>query len=95
MNSVAQQFANDVNAACPLIEAPSQESAAWDCVSGLPVREYFTKSPYATVEAYVRGFVVHNLVTGGRHPAPTWNAAVSIRSAIAGRYQAISGGFRS
>lgn len=93
MNAI-QQFANDVNAACPLIEAPDQTSPLWDCVTGVAVREYFTKSRYATVTAYSRGFVVENLVTGGKHPAATWNDALNIRSALANRYQTISAGFR-
>lgn len=92
--SPTQQFANDVNTACPLIEAPDVTSPAWDCVEGQPGREYFTKSPYATVTAYRRGFVVENLVTGGKHPAPTWEQACAIRSALANRYQTISAGFR-
>ena len=92
--SPTQQFANDVNCVCPLIEAPDQTSTAWDCVEGQAVREYFTKSPYATVTAYKRGFVTENLVTGGKHPAATWNKACSIRSALVNRYQVISAGCR-
>lgn len=92
--SPIQQFADDVNAACPLIEAPDVSSPAWDVVEGAPGREYYSKSPYATITAYRRGFVVENIVTGGQHPAATWDAALAIRSALVSRYQIISSGGR-
>jgi hypothetical protein len=92
--SPIQQFADDVNAACPLIEAPEVSSPAWDVVEGAPGREYYSKSPYATVTAYRRGFVVENIVTGGKHPAATWGAALAIRAALVGRYQMIAAGGR-
>ena len=92
--SPIQQFANDVNAACPLIEAPDVSSPAWDVVEGAPVREYYAKSPYATVTAYRRGFVIENIVTGGKHPAATWGAACAIRAELVGRYQMIAAGRR-
>lgn len=91
MNTTAiQETANAINSACPLIETPSPDSAAWDCVEGLPVREYFSRSPYSTIEAHRRGFVVHNLVTGGKHPCATWAQANVVRSAVANRYVTIT-----
>ncbi len=80
---------------CPpdsLIEAPAQDSPAWDVVSGSVKHEYFTQSPYATIEAYAKGFVVHNLVTGGQHPVATWAQAIDIRLQLSGRYQSIARG---
>lgn len=74
----------------PLIEAPDVTSPRWECVSGPAKAEYFTKSPFSTIVAHQRGFVVENLVTGGKHPAPTWDAATSLRAQIAGRYQRIA-----
>lgn len=90
-SSSLQETANAINAACPLIEAPAQDSSAWDCVQGPVTREYFARSPYATIEAHRRGFVVHNLVTGGQHPCPTWAVAVATRSALSHRYVTITG----
>lgn len=89
-----QQFADDVNAACPLIEAPDQTSTAWDCVEGSAGREYFQQSPFATVTAYRRGFVVENIVTGGKHPVATWAEACAIRFQLAERYKTICRGAR-
>ena len=73
-----------------LIEAPELDSPAWDVVSGAANKEYFSKSPFATITAYVRGFVVENLVTGGKHPIATWQHAVSLRAELAQRYQTIA-----
>ena len=77
-------------AACPLIEAPEYNDPRWDLVSGVAKREYFTKSPWATITAYERGFVVENIVTGGKHPVATWEHATSLRSQLAGRYHTIA-----
>lgn len=73
-----------------LVEAPEPYSNAWNCVSGSLKREYFSQSPFATVTAYARGFVVENIVTGGKHPVPTWERAVCLRAQLASRYQTIS-----
>jgi hypothetical protein len=73
-----------------LIKAPDITSPRWNCVSGPAKAEYFTKSPFATIVAHQRGFVVENIVTGGKHPVPTWAAATSLRLEIAGRYQRIA-----
>lgn len=73
-----------------LIEAPELDSAAWDVVSGAAKKEYFSRSPFATIMAYTRGFVVENLVTGGKHPVATWMHATSLRSEIAQRYQTLA-----
>ena len=73
-----------------LVSAPNIDSPAWDCVSGVAKREYFAKSPFATITAYARGFVVENIVTGGKHPVPTWERAVCLRSQLAMRYQTIA-----
>ena len=67
---------------------------AWACVSGSVRKEYYARSPYATIEAYTRGFVVHNLVVGTQHPVSGWEAAQSLRGDIAARYSMISGGMR-
>ncbi len=73
-----------------LIEAPAIDSSAWDCVSGFEKAEYFSRSRWATIIAYQRGFVVENVVTGGKHPVATWDLATSLRAQIAGRYQTIA-----
>lgn len=90
----AQRFADDVNSAYPLVEAPDQGDAAWDVVRGEVKKEYFARSPYATIEAYTKGFVVHNLVVGSQHPCATWDQANALREGITGRYQTISRGPR-
>jgi hypothetical protein len=90
----AQQFANDVNAVFPLKEGASQEDAAWACVKGSVKKEYYARSPYSSIEAYERGFVVHNFVTGSQHPVATWAKADELRRNITGRYQTISAGPR-
>lgn len=77
-------------AACPLIEAPEHDDVRWDLVSGAAKREYFIKSPWATITAYDCGFVVENIVTGGKHPVATWEHATSLRAQLAGRYQTIA-----
>ena len=59
-------------------------------VSGSEKREYFTRSPWATITSYERGFVVNNLVTGSQHPVATWNEAAELRSELKNRYVAIS-----
>lgn len=73
-----------------LIEAPAIDSPAWDVIAGAPGKEYFAKSPFATITAYRRGFVVENIVTGGKHPVATWDEAKNLRGEIAQRYQTIS-----
>jgi hypothetical protein len=73
-----------------LIQAPELDDPRWDFVSGAAKREYFTKSPFATITAYQRGFVVENIVTGGKHPVATWEHATSLRAQLAGRYQTIA-----
>lgn len=88
--TTTQQIANDINADCPLVQAPELTDDAWDCVAGRETKEYFSRSPYATIVAYERGFVVHNLVTGGQHPCPTWAKALAVRGALADRYVTIT-----
>jgi hypothetical protein len=73
-----------------LIEAPDATSERWNCVEGAAKAEYFSKSPWATITAYRRGFVVENIVTGGKHPVATWGEATSLRAQLAGRYQTIA-----
>ena len=74
------------------ISAPEIDSPAWDVISGPEIGEYFSKSPYAVIVAHRRGFVVQNLVTGGKHPVATYALASCLRSQIAGRYQSIQRG---
>lgn len=66
------------------------DSSAWGVVAGARGREYFSRSPWATITAYARGFVVENIVTGGKHPVATWSAATDLRTQLAGRYQTIA-----
>jgi hypothetical protein len=73
-----------------LITAPEIDSAAWDVVAGRVKKEYYCQSPFATITAYTRGFVVENLVTGGKHPVARWDQAISLRAQIAQRYQTIA-----
>jgi hypothetical protein len=73
-----------------LVTAPEIDSSVWECVSGKANKEYFSKSPWATITSYARGFVVTNIVTGGKHPVSTWDKATSLRSQLASRYQTIS-----
>lgn len=87
--SSIRAVANDINEVCPLVLAPEIDSDAWNVVSGRPGREYFDRSPYATITAYQRGFVVHNRVTGGQHPVATWTQATDLRATLAQRYVAI------
>lgn len=74
----------------PFVSAPDVSSSAWNCVSGSARKEYFSRSPWATITAYGRGFVVANVVTGGQHPVATWERELSLRSQIAERYVQIS-----
>jgi hypothetical protein len=90
----AAQFASDVNSAYPLVEAPDMGSSAWDCVKGSIKKEYYARSPYSSIEAYERGFVVHNFVVGSQHPCKTWAEASALRGEIAGRYKTIASGPR-
>lgn len=76
--------------ASDFVAAPEVDSPAWDCVSGAAGKEYFSRSPWATVTAYARGFVVANVVTGGQHPVSTWAQATALRERIASRYVEIS-----
>lgn len=80
------------NALCNdvLIEAPEPTSERWNCVQGTVKAEYFSRSPWATITAHQRGFVVENIVTGGKHPVATWAEATSLREQLAGRYQRIA-----
>jgi hypothetical protein len=73
-----------------LIEAPQIDSPKWNCIVGSEKAEYFSKSPYAIITAYARGFVVQNVVTAGKHPVATWAEATSLREEIASRYQRIA-----
>lgn len=73
-----------------LIEAPEPNSPAWDVVSGHAKKEYFSRSPFAVIVAYVRGFVVENIVTGGQHPVASWEQATSLRTQLAQRYQTLA-----
>lgn len=77
-----------------LIEAPQIDSPKWNCIVGSEKAEYFSKSPYATVTAHARGFVVRNVVTGGKHPVATWAEATNLRGELAARYQRIATGSR-
>lgn len=93
-NTPAAQFANAINAAHPL---PAGHGDRPDSpVRGDLKKEYFSRSPYATIEAYSVGFRVFNLVIGGDHyyDVATWAEAVRIQREIANRYKAISGGMR-
>jgi hypothetical protein len=92
--SPTKEYADSVNAAAPLIEAPEPYSDAWNCIEGSATKEYFVNSPFATITAYKRGFVVQNIVTGGKHPVATWGAASSVRDALVNRYKIICGGCR-
>jgi len=73
-----------------LVKAPEMGSDAWNCIEGQPGKEYYSKSPFATIIAYRKGFVVDNIVTGGKHPVPTWERATCLRGQIATRYQTIA-----
>jgi hypothetical protein len=88
--TTTQQIANDINTAHPLLSSPEPWDAAWDVVSGTEGNEYFSRSPYATITQYDRGFVVHNLVVGSQYPCALWSEANKIRVAITSRYQAIN-----
>jgi hypothetical protein len=92
--SPAKEFADSVNAAAPLIEAPEVYSDAWNVIEGSAVKEYYASSPFATITAYKRGFVVENIVTGGKHPVSTWTEATGIRESLVNRYRLISDGCR-
>lgn len=72
------------------VEAPDRESSAWDVVSGSEKKTYFARSPWATIVAYARGFVVRNEVTGGQHPVATWDEASALRAQLAQRYAQLS-----
>ena len=58
------------------------------------VNEYFSRSPYASIEKLANGsFQVVNLVNGCEfHPASTWNQAICIRQEIVQHYKNVAGG---
>lgn len=89
--TVTQQKADAINEATPFVRPPEQDDdAAWSVVSGSEKKEYFARSPWASITAYERGFVVHNFVTGCQHPKATWKEAEELRSELKNRYVAIS-----
>ena len=90
----AQQFADDVNATCPLVRQPEESDPKWDLVSGNFKKTYYERSPYSTIDAYQRGFIVWNHVTGSQHPCGSWEEAQSLRGNIAARYKTINAGMR-
>lgn len=73
-----------------LIEAPAIDSPVWNCIQGLEIREYYSQSPFASIIAYRVGFVVCNIVTGGKHPVANWEAAKSLRENLVLRYKSIT-----
>jgi len=78
----------------------SRESKHFDfCLRGSSKndgKEYFTRSPYATVQACGGGFIVHNVPTGKNWPFATWEGAMSMRGGVSARYKHIetSGEFK-
>ena len=85
--TTTQRKADIINSAYPL---PVCCDNAYDLISGSEKKEYYTRSPWATITAYDRGFVVNNLVTGSHHPVATWKEAAELRSELKNRYIAIS-----
>jgi hypothetical protein len=76
----------------PLPHLPTRDDPAWGVVQGeTVVAEYFTRSPYSSIELYRRGYVVRNHVVGKGHPCASWADAKAMRDRIVAHYQAISG----
>jgi len=82
-------IADRINSSTPFIAAPEEDDSAWQAVQGDIRETYYSRSPWADIEAYEKGFVVTNLVTGCRHPFARWDDAKQRRQELANRYTAI------
>jgi len=70
---------------------PKMDYTAHAKVVGDIKKVYYHKSPWAFIEAYDQGYIVHNKVVGGTgHYRKTWNEAKDLRQNLANRYTAIS-----
>jgi hypothetical protein len=70
---------------------PEMDYTAQDKVVGNIKKVYYAKSPWAYIESYDQGYIVHNKVVGGTgHYCKTWNEASELRQNLANRYTAIN-----
>lgn len=70
---------------------PEMDYTAQNKVVGNIKKVYYAKSPWAFIEAYDQGYIVHNNVVGGTgHYCKTWNEASELRQNLANRYSAIN-----
>ena len=100
-NATATEVANSINAMCPLPQSHLSDDNYEDDyaakmerlyanIEGKVIKEYYSRSPWAIIEAYTKGFMVTNVVTGGLASFKTWGEAKSHREAIVSRYKTIS-----
>jgi len=70
---------------------PEMDLLAQSKVVGDLKKIYYYRSPWAYIESYDQGYIVHNKVVGGTgHYCKTWNEAKELRQHLANRYKAIS-----
>jgi hypothetical protein len=100
-NATATEFANSINATCPLPQSHlpddnydedygAKMERLYANVEGKVEKEYYSRSPWAIIEAYTKGFMVTNVVTGGKASFKTWAESKSYREAVVSRYKTIS-----